>query len=141
MTKTILVETVTRRSAVQKIMGYSKSNLWTAVTASEAGSVARYSGGRYGSTPTPPWVFCSCRSGQALASTSTMIRACPRHYVPPTIIGCFSPNEPAAHPAVVASPQGSTCLRQEITLQTCPLTLQTWPSSIGVTPTCTSSYF
>jgi len=27
MTKTILVETVTRKSAVQKIMGYSKSNL------------------------------------------------------------------------------------------------------------------
>ena len=55
----------------------------TAVTSSEAGSVARCSGGRYGSTPIPPWVFCSCRSGQALASTSTTIRACPRHYVPP----------------------------------------------------------
>src|SRR5215467_12315983 len=42
-----------------------------------------------------------------------------------------------AHPAVVASPQGSTCLRQEITLQTCPLTLQTCPSSIGVpSPGC-----
>ena len=36
-------------------------------------------GSRYGSTPTPPWVFCTCRSGQALASTSTIIRACPRH--------------------------------------------------------------
>src|SRR5262249_41241728 len=47
--------------------------------------------------------------------------------------GCFSPNEPA-HPAAVASPQGSTCLHQEITLQTCPLTLQTCPSSIGVLP-------
>src|SRR5262249_2924575 len=76
---------------------------------------------------------CSCRSGQVLASTSTIIRACPHHYVPPTIIGCFSPNEPA-HPAVVASPRGSTCLHQEITLQTCPLTLQTCSSSIGVLP-------
>ena len=36
MTKTILVETVTRRSAIQKIMGYSKSNLVTEVTAAEA---------------------------------------------------------------------------------------------------------
>src|SRR5262249_3022270 len=34
-------------------------------------------------------------------------------------------------PAVVASPQDSTCLHQEITLQTYPLTLQTCPSSIG----------
>src|SRR5215831_18880907 len=41
---------------------------------------------------------------------------------------------PAAHPAVVASPQGSTCPRQEITLQTCPLTLQICPSSTGVLP-------
>src|SRR5262249_31278056 len=100
----------------------------------EAGRVARGWGGRYGRPPTPPWVFCTCRSGQALASTSTMIRACPRHYVPPTTIGCFSPNEPAAHPAVVAFPQGSTCLRREMTLQTCSLTLQTCPSSIGVLP-------
>src|SRR5262249_58754722 len=50
----------------------------TAVRGREAGSVVRYSEGRYGSTPTPPWVFCTCRSGQALASTSTIIPACPR---------------------------------------------------------------
>ena len=35
----------------------------TAVTSSKAGSVARYSGGRYGSTPTPPWVFCAQANG------------------------------------------------------------------------------
>jgi hypothetical protein len=45
-----------------------------AVTSSEAGSVVRYAHGSYGSTPHPPWVFCTCRSGQALASTSTIIR-------------------------------------------------------------------
>src|SRR6516165_6018736 len=39
-----------------------------------------------------------------------------------------------ARPAVVAFPQGSTCLCQEITLQTWRLTLQTCPSSIGVLP-------
>src|SRR5215831_17766460 len=37
-----------------------------------------------------------------------------------------------ARRAVVAFPQGSTCLCQEITLQTCRLALQTCPSSIGV---------
>src|SRR5262249_15325192 len=36
-----------------------------------------------------------------------------------------------ARPAVVAFSQGSTCLRQEIALQTCRLTLQICPSSIG----------
>ena|SRR5262245_55282771 len=56
-----------------------------AVTSSEAGSVAHYSSDRYGSTPTPHGVFCSCRSGQVLAPPSTMIRACPRP---------MSPNEP-----------------------------------------------
>src|SRR5215468_4934463 len=39
-----------------------------------------------------------------------------------------------ARPAVVAFPQGSTYLCQEITLQTWRLTLQTCPSSIGVLP-------
>jgi hypothetical protein len=40
----------------------------TAVTANEAGSKACYLDGRYGSTPSPLWVSCSCRSGQALVS-------------------------------------------------------------------------
>src|SRR5215472_16439807 len=39
-----------------------------------------------------------------------------------------------ARPAVVAFPQGSTCLCQEITFQTWRLTPQTCPSSIGVLP-------
>ena len=40
----------------------------TAVTDSEAGSVVGYSGGRYGSTPTPPWVFLQLpkRAGPSL---------------------------------------------------------------------------
>jgi hypothetical protein len=61
-----------RSRGVQKIMGYSKSSLVMVVTASEAGSVVRYSGGRYGS------------SGQALASTTTITRACPAPLCPPT---------------------------------------------------------
>ena len=39
--------------------------------------------------------FCSCRSGQALASTSTMIRACPRNVVKvklPARVACKSMN-------------------------------------------------
>jgi hypothetical protein len=51
----------------------------TAVTANEAGSKACYLDGRYGSTPSPLWVSCSCRSGQALVSNPPTRRACPRH--------------------------------------------------------------
>ena len=40
----------------------------TAVTANEAGSKACYLDGRYGSTPSPLWVSCSCRIGKALVS-------------------------------------------------------------------------
>src|SRR5207253_7579870 len=50
-----------------------------------------------------------------------------------------SPREPAARPAFVASPQGSTCLRQEIILQTWHLTRKTCPSSIGALPARCSS--
>ena len=39
------------------MMGYSKRKSVTAVTSSDAGSVARYSGGRYGSTPHVPDEF------------------------------------------------------------------------------------
>src|SRR5262245_14614058 len=49
-------------------MGYSKNKSVTAVTASEAGSVVRYSGGRYGSTPTPPmgFLYLPKRAGPSL---------------------------------------------------------------------------
>src|SRR5262249_13974154 len=33
-------------------------------------------GSRYGSTPTPPWVFCTCRSGQPEPPPP---RVCPHH--------------------------------------------------------------
>src|SRR5262249_21339720 len=45
---------------------------------SEAGSVVRYSGGRYGSTPNTPMGTVAAEAGRPLASTSTIIRACPR---------------------------------------------------------------
>src|SRR5215510_14635173 len=79
----LVVQKMNGRAGRPKNNGVLEEQPVTAVTSSEAGSVAGWSGGRYGSTPTPPWVFCSCRSGQALASTSTTIRACPRHYIPP----------------------------------------------------------
>jgi hypothetical protein len=40
----------------------------TAVTSFRCGKPARYLGASYGSTPTPKWVSCNCRSGQALVS-------------------------------------------------------------------------
>ena len=42
-------------------------------------------GGRYGSTPTPPWVSCSCRSGQALPPSSPITMGLPAP---------ISPNDP-----------------------------------------------
>src|SRR5215813_8118858 len=48
-------------------------------TAAEAGSVVRYSGGRYGSPPTPPLGFLYLPKRAGPSSTSTIIRACPRH--------------------------------------------------------------
>src|ERR1700746_3450472 len=44
--------------------------------------------------------FCSCRSGQALASTSTMIRACPRNVVKvklPARVACKSMSRAQEH--------------------------------------------
>jgi len=76
--------------------------------------------------------FCSCRSGQARASTSTIIRACPRHYVPPNdhwLRACCSSSRRCISSRSNLSASGNT-------LQTCPLTLQTCPSSIGVFPGC-----
>jgi hypothetical protein len=43
-----------------------------------------------------------------------------------------------ARPAVVAFPEGSTCLRQEITLQTCRLILETWFGSLFM---CSPPFF
>src|SRR5262249_34779461 len=82
-----------------------------------------------------PMGFLYLPKRQALASTSTIITGLPAPIMSPQrSLAVFLRNEPAAHPAVVASPQGPTRLHQETTLQTCPLTLQTCPSSIGVLP-------
>ena len=55
--------------------------------------------------PTPPLGFCSCRSGQALASTSTIIRACPRHtYVRDVSCRLLKRSERKLAPMTVSSP-------------------------------------
>ena len=49
-----------RDYAVSKKLWDIENQIVTAVTSSEAKSVASYSRGRYGNTPSPPRVFCSC---------------------------------------------------------------------------------
>ena len=66
-----------------------------------AGSVVRYLGGRYGSTH-PPWGLC--RSGQALTSISTIIRACPPHTYVRDVLRLLKRSERKIAPMTVSSP-------------------------------------
>src|SRR5262249_25650100 len=93
-----------RSRGVQKMMG-TRRVICDSSHRFRAGSVVRYSGGRYGSTHSPPLGFCSCRSGQALASTSTIIRACPRHtYVRDVSCRLLKRSERKLAPMTVSSP-------------------------------------
>ena len=91
-----------RSRGVQKMMG-TRRVICDSSHSLRAGSVVRYSGGRYGSTHSPLG-FCSCRSGQALASISTIIRACPPHTDVRDVLRLLKRSERKLAPMTVSSP-------------------------------------
>ena len=74
----------------------------TAVTASEL--EASYATWAVDTEAPTPLGFCSCRSGQALASTSTIIRACPPHTYVRDVLRLLKRSERKIAPMTVSSP-------------------------------------